>query len=64
LWGTLAGVQLDDARRRIRGAMLAGAVGDALGAPVEFMRLDEIRSVLGPAGVTGYLPDADDAVHR
>jgi ADP-ribosylglycohydrolase len=49
-------VQLDDARRRIRGSLLAGAVGDALGAPVEFLTLDEIRRHHGAAGVTGFLP--------
>ena len=34
--------------------MLGGAVGDALGAPVEFMGIDEIRSRYGQAGVTRY----------
>lgn len=50
----------DDRRRqvgsRIRGSLLAGAVGDALGAPVEFLTLDDIRKQHGPQGVTGYLP--------
>lgn len=45
-----------DHRSRIRGSLLAGAIGDALGAPVEFMSLARIRAVAGPAGVTGYLP--------
>ncbi|MGZ4187336.1 MAG: ADP-ribosylglycohydrolase family protein [Solirubrobacteraceae bacterium] len=36
-----------------RGCLLGGAVGDALGAPVEFMSLDEIRKRFGPRGVTG-----------
>ena len=35
-----------DARSRIRGCLLAGAVGDALGGPVEFMKLAEIRRAL------------------
>ncbi len=43
-------------RRRWRGCMVGGAVGDALGAAVEFKSLDEIRSELGPGGVHGYLP--------
>lgn len=43
-------------RDRVRGCLLAGAVGDALGAPVEFWSLEEIRARLGPQGVTGYLP--------
>ena len=45
-----------DRRSRTRGSLLAGAVGDALGAPVEFDRLDGIRAAHGPAGVTGLLP--------
>ncbi len=36
---------------RTRGSLLAGAVGDALGAPVEFLSLDEIRSRFGPEGL-------------
>jgi len=43
-------------RRKVRGSLLAGAAGDALGAPVEFMTLDEIRRQHGPSGVTGFLP--------
>jgi ADP-ribosylglycohydrolase len=35
--------------------LIGGAVGDALGAPVEFMSLEEIRSTLGDVGVHGYL---------
>lgn len=37
----------------LAGCMLGGAVGDALGAPVEFLSLDEIRRRFGPDGVTG-----------
>jgi ADP-ribosylglycohydrolase len=43
-------------RRRWRGCMVGGGVGDALGAPVEFKSLDEMRAELGPGGVHGYLP--------
>jgi ADP-ribosylglycohydrolase len=35
---------------RFRGCLLAGAVGDALGAPVEFTPLDEIIGEFGPEG--------------
>ena len=35
---------------RFRGCLLAGAVGDALGAPVEFSSLTEIRGEFGPLG--------------
>jgi ADP-ribosyl-[dinitrogen reductase] hydrolase len=39
---------------RFIASMLAGAVGDALGAPVEFDSIAKIRATHGPAGVTGY----------
>ena len=35
---------------RFRGCLLAGAVGDALGAPVEFASLAEIQGEFGPNG--------------
>jgi ADP-ribosylglycohydrolase len=40
---------------RIRGCLLGGAVGDALGAPIEFASWREIRSRHGDRGVTGVL---------
>ncbi len=40
-----------EVQNRIRGCLLGGAIGDALGAPVEFASLAEIRSCFGPAGV-------------
>ncbi|AEH10807.1 ADP-ribosylation/Crystallin J1 [Candidatus Protofrankia datiscae] len=40
-------------RDRVRGCLLGGALGDALGAGIEFLSLDEIRRVHGPAGVRG-----------
>lgn len=43
-------------RDRFRGCLLGGAVGDALGAGVEFWSLGQIRERLGPTGVTGYVP--------
>ena len=39
---------------RIRGCLIGGAVGDALGAQVEFESLTEIRARFGPLGVTGF----------
>lgn len=39
---------------RMHGCLLGGAVGDALGAPIEFMGMDEIRRRYGPAGVTRF----------
>lgn len=36
------------------GCLLGGAIGDALGAPVEFSSLAEIYRKFGPEGVTGF----------
>jgi ADP-ribosylglycohydrolase len=46
----------EDRRGRIRGCLLLGAVGDALGAPVEFSSLSAIRHQCGPHGVREMLP--------
>lgn len=43
-------------RSRTVGCLLGGAVGDALGAPVEFLNLEEIRRQHGKAGVTRLEP--------
>ncbi|PRY02142.1 ADP-ribosylglycohydrolase family protein [Allonocardiopsis opalescens] len=43
-------------RSRVRGCLLGGAVGDALGAPVEFRALAQIRAAHGGAGVRRFLP--------
>jgi ADP-ribosylglycohydrolase len=48
--------QQQDFRSRVRGCLLGGAVGDALGAGVEFESLDGIRTAHGAAGITGYVP--------
>ena len=40
---------------RLYGCLYGGAVGDALGAPVEFMSLAEIRARFGPSGLTEYV---------
>ena len=45
-----------DRTSRFRGCLLGGAVGDALGAPVEFMDLAEIRARFGPGGVQDMAP--------
>ncbi|MFF7647446.1 ADP-ribosylglycohydrolase family protein [Streptomyces canus] len=41
-------------RARARGCLLGGAIGDALGYPIEFTSLDGIRAAHGPDGVTGF----------
>lgn len=37
------------------GCLLGGAVGDALGAPIEFMSIADIRKRFGPDGVQAYV---------
>ncbi len=41
---------------RVRGCLLGGAVGDALGAPVEFMKWSQIKAEFGPDGIQEYAP--------
>jgi ADP-ribosylglycohydrolase len=48
----VSGVNASDANV---GCLMGGAVGDALGAPVEFMSMEEIRRRYGDAGITGYV---------
>jgi ADP-ribosyl-[dinitrogen reductase] hydrolase len=43
-------------RSRFSGCLLGGAVGDALGAPVEFLDLDEIVRAYGGQGIRDYAP--------
>jgi len=38
------------------GCLLGGALGDALGAPVEFMSLEEITGRFGPEGIGEFAP--------
>ncbi|MFJ8886344.1 ADP-ribosylglycohydrolase family protein [Streptomyces sp. NPDC102402] len=51
-------------RSRVRGALLGGAVGDALGNPVEFLSLDGIRRAHGERGVRGFVADPDGVIGR
>ncbi len=41
---------------RLRGSLIAGAIGDALGAPVEFMDVADIHRQFGPDGISDYAP--------
>ena len=41
---------------RAAGCLLAGAAGDALGAPVEFIDRPAILRRFGPAGIRDYAP--------
>jgi ADP-ribosylglycohydrolase len=53
VWGR---AQQQDFRSRVRGCLLGGAIGDALGAGIEFQSLAEIRTAYGPQGVVDYVP--------
>ena len=39
---------------RIRGSLIGGAIGDALGYPVEFMMWEEIQRGYGVGGIQCY----------
>lgn len=49
-------MQPHDLRPRFAGCLLGGAVGDALGAAVEFMNLGDIRQRFGLRGIVTYAP--------
>lgn len=53
-----------DYRSRVRGSLLGGAIGDALGAPVEFWDLARIESQCGESGVREYLPETGSGITR
>ncbi|MEU7224356.1 ADP-ribosylglycohydrolase family protein [Streptomyces chrestomyceticus] len=53
IWGR---TEQQDFRSRVRGCLLGGAIGDALGAGIEFSSLDAIREAHGQDGVTDYVP--------
>lgn len=46
-------------RDRIRGSLIGGAIGDALGYPVEFMSRNSIISQFGRRGITTFSLDRD-----
>lgn len=37
-----------------KGCLLGGAIGDALGAPIEFMSIEQIRKAFGEHGLSNY----------
>lgn len=47
--------ELDEYRSRVRGCLLGGAIGDALGGPVEFWKLERITREVGEEGVREFL---------
>ena len=52
--GSVRGIEIDG-RERFRGCLLGGAVGDALGAPVEFHTREQILARFGPDGITACM---------
>ncbi len=42
----------------IKGCIAGGAIGDALGYPVEFLGIEEIKRKYGEDGITEYSPDS------
>ncbi|GGT35938.1 ADP-ribosylglycohydrolase family protein [Streptomyces purpureus] len=53
VWGR---AEQQDFRSRVRGCLLGGAVGDALGAAVDRLTLEEIRAAHGPEGLADPAP--------
>ncbi|MCQ9181443.1 ADP-ribosylglycohydrolase family protein [Streptomyces sp. IBSBF 2953] len=53
VWGR---AEQQDFRSRVRGTLLGAAVGDALGAPVDGLDIEEIRQGHGPEGVVDLAP--------
>lgn len=49
-------VPTDTYRSKVLGSLLGGAIGDALGAPVEFWSRDQITATVGEQGVREFLP--------
>ncbi|WHZ01130.1 ADP-ribosylglycohydrolase family protein [Neobacillus sp. YX16] len=47
---------------RFRGCLIGGAIGDALGWPVEFLRLDEIKRKYGTQGITNLVKGRSNLV--
>lgn len=43
-------------QQHFRGCLIGGAIGDALGWPVEFLSRAQIREKYGPAGITDLVP--------
>ncbi|MFF0740915.1 ADP-ribosylglycohydrolase family protein [Streptomyces sp. NPDC004111] len=53
VWGR---AEQQDFRSRVRGALLGGAIGDALGAPVDALPLSAVREIHGVAGLLDLAP--------
>ena len=50
------GPEEETRRDRYRGCLIGLAVGDALGAPAEFVTRDDLRATYGPLGIVDFKP--------
>lgn len=48
------GIYVNKYQDKIKGCMLGGAIGDALGYPIEFITYPTIQSIYGQEGILGY----------
>lgn len=48
-------MEINNRIKNISGCLLGGAVGDALGAPIEFLNLSQIRDRFGASGLTDFI---------
>lgn len=46
---------------KIRGSLIGGAIGDALGYPVEFASYSNIKSMFGENGITRFVLNLNSA---
>lgn len=58
---TIAGADEISLRDRIKGCLMAGAIGDALGYEIEFISWNSIRKEFGEKGITDLVLDGDKA---
>lgn len=58
---TMTRQEADTYRSRVRGSLLGGAIGDALGGPVEFQNVAKILADHGENGVRGFVGYPDGA---
>ena len=54
VWGGCLKIEMQD---RFRGCLIGGSLGDALGYPIEFMSLSEIKKKYGEAGLQELVAD-------
>ncbi|WP_344641271.1 ADP-ribosylglycohydrolase family protein, partial [Kitasatospora cystarginea] len=58
----LSWAELAAYRARVRGCLLGGAIGDALGNPIEMKSMVTVEAQYGEVGITGLVPDRNGMV--